>query len=276
MSTNHTTDDVPADDPAANETTDTDSETATGHDAATDHNTAADHVLELDSVDSGYGEVQVLEDCSLHLDAGEIVCLIGPNGAGKSTVLKTIFGMLTPWEGTVHYHGEDIGGMAPEDIVREGIGYVPQTDNVFGSLSIEENLRMGGVAREEGLDAVIDTLYERFPLLDEKRGANARTLSGGQRQVLAFARALVMEPDVLLIDEPSAGLAPNTAQEVFGHVEAVNDMDTAVLMVEQNAKKGLGISDRGYVLDQGTVRFDGAANSLLDSDEVSKLYLGGG
>jgi len=276
MSTNHTTDDVPADETAANETTDIDNGTAADHDAATDHNTAADHVLELDSVDSGYGDVQVLEDCSLHLDAGEIVCLIGPNGAGKSTVLKTIFGMLTPWEGTVHYHGEDIGGMAPEDIVREGIGYVPQTDNVFGSLSIEENLRMGGVAREEGLDAVIDTLYERFPLLDEKRGANARTLSGGQRQVLAFARALVMEPDVLLIDEPSAGLAPNTAEEVFGHVEAVNDMDTAVLMVEQNAKKGLGISDRGYVLDQGTVRFDGAANSLLDSDEVSKLYLGGG
>jgi branched-chain amino acid transport system ATP-binding protein len=165
--------------------------------------------------------------------------------------------------------------MAPEDIVREGIGYVPQTDNVFGSLSIEENLRMGGVAREDGLDAVIDTLYERFPLLDEKRSAKARTLSGGQRQVLAFARALVMEPDVLLIDEPSAGLAPNTAAEVFGHVEAVNDMHTAVLMVEQNAKKGLGISDRGYVLDQGNVRFDGAADSLLDSDEVSKLYLGG-
>ncbi len=242
---------------------------------ATSTEPTGDHVIELDSVDSGYGDVQVLEDCSLHLNAGEIVCLIGPNGAGKSTVLKTIFGMLTPWEGTVHYHGDDIGGMAPEDIVREGIGYVPQTDNVFGSLSIEENLRMGGVAREDGLDAVIDTLYERFPLLDEKRSAKARTLSGGQRQVLAFARALVMEPDVLLIDEPSAGLAPNTAAEVFGHVEAVNDMDTAVLMVEQNAKKGLGISDRGYVLDQGNVRFDGAADSLLDSDEVSKLYLGG-
>ena len=248
-------------------TVSTDTTTTTGSDT--------DHLVELDGVDSGYGDVQVLDDCSLHLDDGEIVCLIGPNGAGKSTVLKTVFGMLTPWTGTVTYHGDDIGGMAPEDIVREGIGYVPQTDNVFGSLTIEENLRMGGVARDSGLESVMANLYDRFPLLDEKRRAKAKTLSGGQRQVLAFARALVMEPDVLLIDEPSAGLAPNTAQEVFGHVEAVNDLDTAILMVEQNAVEGLGISDRGYVLDQGTVRFDGDAETLLDDDQVSKLYLGG-
>ncbi|WP_254271584.1 ABC transporter ATP-binding protein [Haloarcula marina] len=234
-----------------------------------------DAILELSHVDSGYGEVQVLDDLTLHLERNEIVCLIGPNGAGKSTVLKTVFGMLTPWEGSVTYHGDDIGGMAPEDIVREGIGYVPQTDNVFGSLTIDENLRMGGVARSEGLEEVMDTLYERFPLLDETRSAKARTLSGGQRQVLAFARALVMEPDVLLIDEPSAGLAPNTADDVFGHVQAVNDLDTAILMVEQNATKGLGISDRGYVLDQGTVRFEDTAEDLLDNDDVSKLYLGG-
>jgi branched-chain amino acid transport system ATP-binding protein len=248
-------------------TVSTDTTTTTGSDT--------DHLVELDGVDSGYGDVQVLDDCSLHLDDGEIVCLIGPNGAGKSTVLKTVFGMLTPWTGTVTYHGDDIGGMAPEDIVREGIGYVPQTDNVFGSLSIDENLRMGGVARESGLESVMDDLYDRFPLLDDKRKSKAKTLSGGQRQVLAFARALVMEPDVLLIDEPSAGLAPNTAQDVFSHVEAVNDLDTAILMVEQNATEGLGISDRGYVLDQGTVRFDGPAGTLLESDEVSKLYLGG-
>jgi branched-chain amino acid transport system ATP-binding protein len=235
----------------------------------------SDHVLSLSSVDSGYGEVQVLDDLTLHLDAGEIVCLVGPNGAGKSTVLKTAFGLLTPWEGTVDFHGRDIGGMAPEDIVREGIGYVPQTDNVFGSLTIDENLRMGGVARSEGLGEVIAELYDRFPILDEKRAAKARTLSGGQRQVLAFARALVMEPDVLLIDEPSAGLAPNTADEVFEDVVAVNELDTAILMVEQNATKGLNISDRGYVLDQGTVAYEGTADGLLDNEEVSKLYLGG-
>ena len=236
----------------------------------------SDPVLSLLNVDSGYGDAQVLSDLSLHVDPGEIVCLVGPNGAGKSTVLKTAFGMLTPWEGSVEYHGTGIGGMAPEDIVREGIGYVPQTNNVFGSLSIDENLRMGGVAREDDrLGEVIDGLYEQFPLLDEKRSAKARMLSGGQRQILAFARALVMEPDLLLIDEPSAGLAPNTADDVFADVQTVNETGTAILMVEQNAIKGLNISDRGYVLDQGTVAFDDDADGLLDNPEVSKLYLGG-
>ena len=236
----------------------------------------SDPVLSLSNVDSGYGDAQVLSDLSLHVDPGEIVCLVGPNGAGKSTVLKTAFGMLTPWEGSVEYHGTEIGGMAPEDIVREGIGYVPQTNNVFGSLSIDENLRMGGVAREDDrLGEVIDGLYEQFPLLDEKRSAKARMLSGGQRQILAFARALVMEPDLLLIDEPSAGFAPNTADDVFADVQTVNETGTAILMVEQNAIKGLNISDRGYVLDQGTVAFDDDADGLLDNPEVSKLYLGG-
>lgn len=233
------------------------------------------HVLALTDVDGGYGEVQVLDDLTLHLDAGEVVCLIGPNGAGKSTVLRTVFGLLEPWTGTVRYHGRDIAGMAPEDIVREGIGYVPQTENVFSTMSVEENLRMGGVSRESGLDETIDDLLARFPILEEKRAATARTLSGGQRQVLAFARALVTEPDVLLIDEPSAGLAPNTADEVFENLLAVNEMDTAILMVEQNARKGLSISDRGYVLDQGTVQFEGDADGLLANERVAELYLGG-
>jgi ABC-type branched-subunit amino acid transport system ATPase component len=241
----------------------------------TDAENGGETLLELEGVDSGYGEVQVLDDLSMHMDAGEIVCLIGPNGAGKSTVLRTAFGLLEPWTGSVRYHGRDIGGMAPEDIVREGIGYVPQTENVFSSLSVEENLRMGGVSREGGLESVIGDLFDRFSILDNKRGAKARTLSGGQRQVLAFARALVTEPDILLIDEPSAGLAPNTADEVFESVKAVNELDTAILMVEQNAKKGLSISDRGYVLDQGTVRFADDADALLDNEKVSELYLGG-
>jgi len=234
-----------------------------------------DIVLSVENVDSGYGDVQVLDDLSMTLAEDEIACLVGPNGAGKSTVLKTVFGMLEPWTGHVKYHDRDIGGMAPEDIVRIGIGYVPQTENVFGSLTIEENLRMGGVARSDDLDPVLDELYDRFPLLTEKRSAKAKTLSGGQRQVLAFARALVMEPDVLLIDEPSAGLAPNTADEVFDDVMAVNDLGTAILMVEQNARKGLSISDKGYVLDQGTVAYADDADGLMDNPEVSRLYLGG-
>ncbi|MFC7228124.1 ABC transporter ATP-binding protein [Salinirubellus salinus] len=248
---------------------------ASSETSASDGDGRGERVLTVEHVDSGYGEVQVLDDLTLDLAEGEVACLIGPNGAGKSTVLKTVFGMLTPWTGHVRFHGQDIGGMAPEDIVREGIGYVPQTENVFGSLTIEENLRMGGVARKDDLGPVLDQLYDRFPLLTEKRNAKASTLSGGQRQVLAFARALVMEPEILLIDEPSAGLAPNTADEVFEDVLEVNDLGTAILMVEQNAKKGLSISDRGYVLDQGTVRFEDDADALLDNPEVSRLYLGG-
>ena len=232
-------------------------------------------ILEIDGVDSGYGEVQVLFDLSMRLERDEILCLIGPNGAGKSTVLKTAFGMLSPWKGSIRYHGEEIGGMAPEDIVREGIGFVPQTENVFSSLTIDENLRMGGVAREDDLKPVLSELYDRFPLLEEKKSDKARNLSGGQRQILALARALVMEPDVLLIDEPSAGLAPNTADEVFADVQKVNDMGTAIMMVEQNAVKGLSISDRGCVLDQGSVRFEDEADALLDNQEVTELYLGG-
>lgn len=232
-------------------------------------------VIDIENVDSGYGEVQVLSDLSMRLEADEILCLIGPNGAGKSTVLKTVFGMLTPWTGSITYHGRNIGGVAPEDLVREGIGFVPQTQNVFGSLTIDENLRMGGVARKDNLKPVLENLYDRFPLLAEKRTDKARNLSGGQRQILALARALVMEPDVLLIDEPSAGLAPNTADGVFEDVKKVNEMGTAIMMVEQNAVKGLGISDRGCVLDQGTVRFEDEAEALLDNDEVVELYLGG-
>lgn len=235
----------------------------------------ADVALRVDGVDSGYGEVQVLDDLSIRLATDEIVCLVGPNGAGKSTVLKTVFGLLKPWTGTVALGEEDVTGTDPEDLVRMGVGYVPQVDNVFSSLTIDENLRMGGVARSAGLEEVIGRLYDRFPVLDEKREAKARTLSGGQRQVLAFARALVMEPDVLLIDEPSAGLAPSIVRDVFANVRTVNELGTAILMVEQNAREGLAISDRGYVLDQGTVAYEGDADELLDDPEVSQLYLGG-
>lgn len=244
-------------------------EVAPGDFAAT-----ADPVLEVDRVDSGYGEMQVLYDLSMSLSEEEIVCLVGPNGAGKSTVLKTIFGLLEPWSGTVELRGEDITGTHPEDVVRMGMGYVPQVDNVFPPLTVDENLQMGGVARENRRP-VIEELYERFPLLTDKREAQASSLSGGQRQLLALARALVMEPDVLLIDEPSAGLAPSIVDDVFEDVAAINELGTAVLMIEQNARAGLRISDRGYVLDQGTVEFEGPAEQLLEDPKVAELYLGG-
>ena len=234
-----------------------------------------DPVLSVEDLVSGYGDVQVLHGLSLYLGADEIVCIVGPNGAGKSTVLRAVFGLLEPWSGRVRLHGTDITGRPPEAVVRAGVGYVPQTENVFGSLTVEENLRMGGVSRDGGVEATIASLYDRFPLLEGKRSASARELSGGQRQVLAFARALMTEPDVLLVDEPSAGLAPNTAEDVFDRVEAVNDAGAAVVMIEQNARAGLDIADRGYVLDQGEVRFEGDADTLLEDPEVAQLYLGG-
>jgi len=234
-----------------------------------------DPVLSVEELVSGYGDVQVLHGLSLHLGADEIVCIVGPNGAGKSTVLRAVFGLLEPWSGRVRLRGTDITGRPPEAVVRAGVGYVPQTENVFGSLTVEENLRMGGVSRDGGVEATIASLYDRFPLLEGKRSARARELSGGQRQVLAFARALMTDPDVLLVDEPSAGLAPNTAEDVFDRVEAVNDAGAAVVMIEQNARAGLAVADRGYVLDQGEVRFEGDADTLLEDPEVAQLYLGG-
>lgn len=183
--------------------------------------------------------------------------------------------MLPTWSGSITFDGRAITDEEPADLVRTGIGYVPQVENVFGSLTVAENLRMGGVSRESGIDATIADLYDRFPLLREKRGDKARTLSGGQRQVLALARTLMIEPNLLLINEPSAGLAPSIVEEVFADVQTVNELGTTILMVELNAREGLAISDRGYVLDQGTVHHDGSASNLLDDPEGSRLYLGG-
>ncbi|WP_436348658.1 ABC transporter ATP-binding protein [Natronorubrum sp. FCH18a] len=231
-------------------------------------------VLDIDHVDSGYGDLQILHDVSMHLEEDEIVCIIGPNGAGKSTAIKTIFGLVQPWNGKITLRGTEISGQMPEDIVRQGISYVPQTDNVFGSLTIEENLEIGGVTADNESEEMIDKLFDRFPILEEKRSKKARTLSGGQRQLLAFSRALMVDPDVLLIDEPSAGLAPSLVQDVFENVQQINSLGTSVLMVEQNARAGLDISDRGYVLAQGQVKYEDDAQAILENPEIAELYLG--
>lgn len=233
-----------------------------------------DAVLVAEDLESGYGELQVLHGVSMYLEPEEIVCIIGPNGAGKSTVLKTIFGLLEAWEGRVEFAGEDITNTAPEDIVRKGVGYVPQIDNVFPSLTVRENLLMGGVAREE-TDEIMAQLRDRFPLLEDKWTAKAANLSGGQRQILALARALMMEPDVLLVDEPSAGLAPSIVDDVIAELETVNDLGTAILMIEQNAREGLAVADRGYVLAQGQVEFTDVSDEILDNERIRELYLGG-
>ena len=230
--------------------------------------------LAADRVTGGYGEVPIVRDVSIRVGPGEIVTIIGPNGAGKSTLLKVLFGFLPAWEGRVSLGDDDVTGLAPEALVRRGLAYVPQTDNVFPSLTIRENLVMGGFTRTSGVEERIAWVFEVFPVLAERPGERAGRLSGGQRQTLALARALMLEPAVLLLDEPSASLSPRMVETVLTSVLEINRHGTAVLMVEQRARQALAISHRGYVLANGENRLEGAAQALLTSDDVRRLYLG--
>lgn len=223
---------------------------------------------------SGYGEVPIIRDISIQVGHNEIVTIIGPNGAGKSTLLKAVFGYLPSWDGRVSLVGDDVTGLSPEKLVRRGLAYVPQTNNVFPSLTIRENLAMGGFTRTDGVKNRIDWVFELFPVLAERPRERAGRLSGGQRQTLALARALMLEPAVLLLDEPSASLSPLMVDTVFASVIEINRRGTAVLMVEQNARRALAISHRGYVLANGQNRLEGSGSELLESDEVRRLYLG--
>jgi ABC-type branched-subunit amino acid transport system ATPase component len=230
--------------------------------------------LAVEGLTSGYGEVPIVRDIALAVGHDEIVTIIGPNGAGKTTVLKAIFGLLRIWEGRVQLDGIPVTGLPPERLVRHGIGFVPQTDNVFPSLTIRENLTIGGFTRTSGLEERIAWIYELFPVLAARPNEQASRLSGGQRQTLAIARALMLEPRILMLDEPSASLSPVMLQTVFENVIEINRRGTAILMVEQNARQALAISHRGYVLANGVNRLTGAAADLLASDEVRRLYLG--
>jgi ABC-type branched-subunit amino acid transport system ATPase component len=230
--------------------------------------------LEASELVSGYGEVEILHGISLRLDRGEIVAIIGPNGAGKSTFMKAVFGLLKVKSGTVHLAGEDVTGLHPERIVRKGMCYVPQSENVFPSLSIEENLEMGAFTRKDGYRQRRDEVYGLFPDLALRPQLRAGKLSGGQRQMLALARALMLDPKVLLLDEPTASLAPKMVEDIFATVRSINQAGVAILLVEQNAKEALSICDRAYVLAGGHNRLEGAGPELLASEEVGKLYLG--
>ena len=232
-------------------------------------------LIEVKNVVAGYlPGVNILNGCSLTAEQGEIVGIIGPNGAGKSTLLKAMFGLVKIHEGTVSLGGQDITNMRTNKLVEMGVGFVPQTNNVFPSLSVEENLRMGLFLRPKKLRERLDAMYDLFPNLHERKDRSAGALSGGERQSLAMARALMMEPSVLLLDEPSAGLSPVRQDETFIRTRRINKTGVSVVMVEQNARRCLQICDRGYVLDQGKDAYTGAGRELADDPRVIELYLG--
>jgi branched-chain amino acid transport system ATP-binding protein len=235
-------------------------------------------VLRTDGLVAGYvPEVDILSGVSIDVAAGEMVTIVGPNGAGKSTLIKAIIGLVPPRAGRVQLRSVDIGGRRPHQIVEAGVGYVAQIDNVFPSLTVEENLELGLVSRRK-LDRQerLAAMYGLFPRLRERRRQAAGTLSGGERQMLAMARTLMPSPDVLLLDEPSAGLSPRFVDITFDKIAEINASGVTILMVEQNARRALAISDRGYVLDLGRNRFEGAGRDLLRDPKVVDLYLGGG
>jgi len=217
----------------------------------------------------------VLHGVSVALEPGELVTVIGPNGAGKSTLLKTIFGLLVPTQGTVQLEEEDITGVPPHHIVRRGMCYVPQVDNVFPSLTVQENLEMGAFILRGGIEERLSRVYELFPALAARRRQRVGKMSGGERQMVAMGRALMLDPKVLLLDEPTAALAPNLAEQVFQSILAIRASGVAILMVEQNARQSLAIADRGYVLVDGRNRHQGTGQELLADEEIGRLFLGG-
>jgi len=233
-------------------------------------------LLEVHDVVSGYGRTDVLHGVSIFVERDEIVTIIGPNGAGKSTLFKTIMGYLIPRTGKVEFSEEDLTQLKPNQKVEKGIAYVPQLDNTFPSLTIRENLEMGGFSKDsEALKQGIETAYNSFPILGDRRNQRARTLSGGQRQMLAMSMALMTEPDLLLLDEPSAGLSPKISDEVFNQIMSLHQKGIGVLIIEQDAHRSLNISDRGYVLAMGQNHFDGSADTILNDPQIKEAFLGG-
>lgn len=232
-------------------------------------------LLQVEEVYAGYfKDLNILQGVNFHIDPGELVAVIGPNGAGKSTLAKTIFGLLTPNTGKIIFKGENISGLKSDQIVQRGMCYVPQIANVFRSLTVEENLEMGAFVLNQPVQPLKEEIFTRFPRLAERRRQRAGTLSGGERQMLAMGRALMLKPDLLLLDEPSAALSPILVNNVLEQIKAINRLGTAIVLVEQNARKALEMADRGYVLEAGRDRFEGTGIDLLNDPKVGELYLG--
>ncbi len=223
----------------------------------------------------GYGAADILHDCTIGVEKGEIAVVVGPNGAGKSTAMKALFGMLDLRQGEVLIGGENITSLTPQDRVTRGMGFVPQTSNVFTTMSVEENLEMGAFIRQDDIRGTMNQVYDLFPILKEKRRQPAGELSGGQRQQVAVGRALMTQPEVLMLDEPTAGVSPIVMDELFDRIIEIARTGIAVLMVEQNAKQALQIADKGYVLVQGANRYTDTGAALLANPDVRKAFLGG-
>ena len=234
-------------------------------------------VLVVDGLEAGYfRDVPILNGAAVRVGDGELVTIVGPNGAGKSTLVKAVIGLLVPWAGTVRIRGEDVTGRKPHAIVRLGVGYVSQRDNVFPTMSVEENLELGALASRTGEPASrLESVYDLFPRLRQRRRQPGGTLSGGERQMLALGRALMADPELLVLDEPSAGLSPVAVDLIFEKIAEINAAGIAILLVEQNARRALAMSHRGYVLDTGANRFEGRGPDLLADPKVVDLYLGG-
>lgn len=234
-------------------------------------------MLKVNNIDVYYGNIHALKDVSLEVNEGEIVTLIGANGAGKSTLLKTLSGLLKPKRGTILYYSQPIGGKPAQAIVKNGISHVPEGRRVFANMSVEENLELGAYLRKDrnGIKKDLEYVFELFPILKERRKQLSGTLSGGEQQMLAMGRALMAKPKLLLLDEPSMGLAPLIVKTIFEIIQEVNKEGTTVLLVEQNAHMALSIADRAYVLETGRIVLSGTAKELQESEEVKAAYLGG-